>query len=58
MNVRSCKDYTHGAAAYGFVRNLEIARRLPVSKLRQYLHSKASYTKFGNTTIQENEIFC
>ena len=39
--------YTQGAAAYGSVRNLAKASRLPVSKVRQFLHSKASYTKFA-----------
>ena len=38
--------YTQGAAAYGSVRNLAKARSLPVSKVIQFLHSKASYTKF------------
>ena len=38
--------YTQGAAAYGSVRNLAKARRLPVSKVRQFLHSKDAYTKF------------
>ena len=38
--------YTQSAAAYGSVRNLAKASRLPVSKLRQFLHSKDSYTKF------------
>ena len=38
--------YTQGAAAYGSVRNLAKASRLQVSKVRQFLHSKASYTKF------------
>ena len=37
--------YTQGAAAYGFVGNLAEASRLPVSKVRQFLHSKASCTK-------------
>ena len=36
--------YTQGAAAYGSVHNLVKASRLPVSKVRQFLHSKASYT--------------
>ena len=40
------KLYTQGAAAYGSVRNLAKASRLPVSKVRQFLHPKASYTKF------------
>ena len=38
--------YTQGAAAYGSVRNLSKASRLPVSKVRQFLHSKDFYTKF------------
>ena len=38
--------YTQGAAPYGSVRNLAKARRLPVSKFRQFLHSEASFTKF------------
>ena len=38
--------YTQGAAAYGSVNNLAKASRLPVSKVRQFLHSKASYTEF------------
>ena len=38
--------YTQGAAAYGSVRNLTKASRLPVSKVRQFLHSKDSYTKY------------
>ena len=48
--------YRQGAAAYGSVRNLSKASRLPVSRVRQFLHSKASYTKFTcSTNIQENE---
>ena len=39
--------YTQGAAAYGSVRNLAKASGLPVSKVRQFLHSKASYTKLN-----------
>ena len=39
--------YTQGAAAYGSVSNLAKASRLPVSKVRQFLHSKYSYTKFN-----------
>ena len=41
--------YTQGAAAYGTVRNLARASWLPVSKVRQFLHSKDSYTKFTLT---------
>ena len=44
------KLYTQGAAAYGSVRNLAKASRVPVSKVRQFLHSKASYTKFTFAT--------
>ena len=36
---------TQGVAAYGSVRNLAKATRLPVSKVRQFLHSKDSFTK-------------
>ena len=38
--------YTQSAAAYGSVRNLAKASRLPVSNVRQFLHSKYSYTNF------------
>ena len=38
--------YKQGSAAYGSVRNLAKTSRLPVSKVRQFLHSEASYTKF------------
>ena len=38
--------YTQGAAAYGSVRNMAKASRLPVSKVTQFLHSEDSYTKF------------
>ena len=37
--------YTQGAAAYGSLRNLAKSSRLPVSKVRQFLQSKDSYTK-------------
>ena len=42
--------YTQGAAAYGSVRNLAKTSRLPVSKVRHFLHSKGSYTKFTLAT--------
>ena len=42
--------YTQGAAACGFVRNLAKASRLPVSKVRQFLHLKDFYTKFTLAT--------
>ena len=38
--------YTQGGAAYGSVRNLVKASNLSVSKVRQFLHSKPSHTKF------------
>ena len=38
--------YTQSAAAYGSVRNLSKASKLPVSKVSQFLHSKDSYKKF------------
>ena len=60
--------YTQGAAAYGSVRNLAKASRLPVSKVRQFLHSKHSCTKFTLAArkfkrmrafaIFRNEIWC
>ena len=62
--------YTHGPAAYGSVRNLAKASKLPVSKVRQFLHSKDSYTKFKLATRKfkrmrafafaryKNEIWC
>ena len=60
--------YTQGGAAYGSVRNLVKASNLPVSKVRQFLHSKPSYTKFTSATREfkrmkafarfKNEICC
>ena len=60
--------YTQGAAADGFVRNLAKSSRLPVSKVRQFLHSKASFTKITLVTRKfkrmrvfarfRNEIWC
>ena len=60
--------YTQGTAAYGSVRNLAKARRLTVSKVRHFSHSKASYTKFTSATRKfkrmrpfarfKNEICC
>ena len=38
--------HTQDAAAYGSVRNLAKASRLPVLKVRQFSYSKAFYTKF------------
>ena len=38
--------YTQGGAAFGSVRNSVKASTLSVSKVRQFLHSKPSYTKF------------
>ena len=42
--------YTQGGAAYGSVRNLVEASNLSVSMVRQFLHSKPSYTKFTLAT--------
>ena len=60
--------YTQGGAAYGSVRNLVKASNLSVSKVRQFLHSKPSYTKFNLATRKfkrmkafarfKNEIWC
>ena len=60
--------YTQGCAAYDSVRNLAKASRLPVSKVRQFLHSKDSYTKLTLATGKfermrafarfRNEIWC
>ena len=60
--------YTQGGAAYGSVRNLVKASSLSVSKVRQFLHSKPSYTKFTLATRKfkrmkafarfRNEIWC
>ena len=44
--------YRPGAAAYGSVRNLSKASRLPVSKVKQFLHSKYSYTKFALAALK------
>ena len=60
--------YTQGGAAYGSLRNLVKASNLSVSKVRQFLHSKPSYTKFSLATRKfkrmkafarfKNEIWC
>ena len=60
--------YTEGGAAYGSVRNLAEASNLSVSKVRQFLHSKPSNTKFTLATRKfkrmkafagfKNEIWC
>ena len=42
--------YTQGAAPYGSVRNLAETSKLPKSKVRQFLHSKDSHTKFTLAT--------
>ena len=62
---RLCKQ---GGAAYGSVRNLVKASDLSVSNVRQFLHSKPSYTKFTVATRKfkrmepfarfKNEIWC
>ena len=42
--------YSQGAAANGSVSNMAKASRLPVSKVRQFLYLKASYTQFTLAT--------
>ena len=42
--------YKQAGAAYGSVRNLVKASNLSVSKVRQFLHSKLSYTNFTLAT--------
>ena len=44
------KLYTQGGAAYGSVRNLVKASNFSVSKVRQFLLSKHSHTKFTLAT--------
>ena len=44
------KLYSEGSAAYGSVRNLTKASKLPVSKVQYFLHSKSSYTGFNQAT--------
>ena len=60
--------YTQRGAAYGSVRNVVKSSNLPVSKLRQFLLLRTSYTKFTLATRKfekmkafasfENEISC
>ena len=60
--------YTQGGAACGSVSNLVKFSNLSVSKVRQFLHSKPSYTKFTLATRKfkrmkafgrfKNEIWC
>ena len=60
--------YTQGFAAYGSVRNLAKAAKLSPSKVREFLHSKTSYTRFTQATRKfkgmrafarfKNEIWC
>ena len=60
--------YSEGSAAYGSVKNLTKASKLPVSKVQYFFHSKSSYTRFNLATRKfrrmrafarfENEIWC
>ena len=60
--------YTQGFAAYGSVRNLAKAAKLSPSEVREFLHSKTSYTRFTQVTRifrrmrafarLKNEIWC
>ena len=47
MNVSSCKGCTRKGASYGSLRILVKAINLQLSKVRQFLQSKPSYTKFA-----------
>ena len=60
--------YTQGFAAYGSVRNLAKAAKLSPSKVREFLHSKTSYTRLTQATRKfkrmrafarfKNEVWC
>ena len=60
--------YTEGFAAYGSVRNLAKAAKLSPLKVREFLHSKTSYTRFTKATRKfkkvrafarfKNEVWC
>ena len=60
--------YAQGFAAYGSVRNLAKAAKLSPLKVREFLHSKTSYTRFTQVTRKfkrmrafarfKNEIWC
>ena len=62
------RPYTQGFAAYGSVRNLAKAAKLSPSKVREFLHSKTSYTRYTQATRKfkrmrafarfKNEIWC
>ena len=62
------KLYSEGSAAYGSVKNLTKASKLPVSKVQYFLHSKSSCTRFNQATRKfrrmrafarfKNEIWC
>ena len=62
------KLYGEGSAAYGSVKKLTKASKLPVSKVQFFLPSKSSYTKFNQATRKfrkmtafarfKNEIWC
>ena len=62
------KLYSEGPAAYGSVKNLTKASKLPVSKVQYFFHSKSSYTRFNQATRKfrrmrafarfKNEIWC
>ena len=60
--------YTQGLAAYGSVRNLAKAAKFSPLRVREFLHSKTSYTRFTQATRKfkrrrafarfKNEIWC
>ena len=49
------RPYTQGGAANESVRNLLKASNLPVSRVRQFLHSKISYKKITLPTVNSTE---
>ena len=44
------KLYSEVSAAYGSVKNLTKASKIPISKVQYFLNSKSSYTKFKEAT--------
>ena len=44
------KEYDKGPAAYGSIKNLAKQSKLPIEKVRLFLHSKDSYNRYHNTT--------
>ena len=67
MNIWNCKDYAQGGV-FGSVWSVVKASNLPVSKVRQFLHSTIPYTKFSQVNCKfkqtksfaefRNDIWC